>query len=142
VANSHLDPVNLASIRAADDVLDGAIEMIFPDITRKPWALRLTDEFKSGACHAGQYETSIVMAAQPDQVREDVRAGLDDVAASLSEAIQNGKTSFESAGGSQAYFGYPAQASAEEGAATVAILGQILCDAIVEALATTAGARE
>lgn len=140
VANSHLDPVNLASIRAADDVLDGAIEMIFPDITRKPWALRLTDEFKSGACHAGQYETSIVMAAQPDQVREDVRSGLDDVAASLSEAIQSGKTSFESAGGPRAYFGYPAQASAEEGAATLAILGQILCDAVAEALEPPAGA--
>jgi len=142
VANSHLDPVNLASIRAAVDVLDDAIEVIFPDITRKPWALRLTDEFKSGACHGGQYETSIVMAAQPDQVREDVRSGLEDVAASLAEAIQNGKTSFESAGGPRAYFGYPARASAEEGTASVAILGQILCDAVTEALAPPGGDAE
>ena len=134
VANSHLDPVHLASIRAAVDVIDDAIEIIFPDITRKPWALRLTDEFKSGACHAGQYETSIVMAARPELVREDIRVGLDDVAASLSVAIQSGKTSFESAGGPQAYFGYPAQASAEEGAATVAILGEILRDAVIEAV--------
>ena len=82
------------------------------------------------------------MAAQPDQVREDVRTGLEDVAASLSKAIQNGKTSFESAGGPRAYFGYPAQASAEEGAATMAILGQILCDAVTEALAPSAGEAE
>jgi creatinine amidohydrolase len=140
VANSHLDPVHLASIRAADDVIDHAIEFIFPDITRKPWALRLTDEFKSGACHAGQYETSIVMAARPELVREDIRAGLDAVPASLSEAIQTGKTSFEAAGGPQAYFGYPAQASAEEGAATVAILGKILRDAVLEALYPAADA--
>jgi creatinine amidohydrolase len=139
LANSHLDPVHLASLRAAIDVVDDdAIEIIFPDITRKPWALRLTDEFKSGACHAGQYESSIVMAARPELVREDVRSGLDDVTASLSDAIKVGKTSFESAGGPQAYFGYPAQASAAEGVATVAILGEILADAIQAALAQPA----
>ena len=42
------------------------LAVAFPDITRKPWALRLTDEFKSGACHAGRYEGSIVLAARPD----------------------------------------------------------------------------
>ena len=34
------------------------MRIVVPDVTRKPWALRLTDEFKSGACHAGQYEES------------------------------------------------------------------------------------
>ncbi len=134
VANSHLDPLHLASIRAAIDVLDDAIEVIFPNITKKPWALRLSDEFKSGACHAGQYETSVVMAARPDLVREDKRTDLEPVPISISEAIQAGKTSFVAAGGDQAYFGYPAEASAEEGAATVKILGEILRDAVKEAL--------
>lgn len=133
VANAHLDPLHLASIRAAIDVVGDAIEIVYPDITKKPWALRLTDEFKSGACHAGQYETSIVMAARPDLVREDRRADLEPVPVSLSEAIRAGKTSFKAAGGDQAYFGYPADASAEEGAATVKILGEILCDAVLEA---------
>ena len=35
----------------------------------------LTDEFKSGACHAGQFETSIVMARRPTAVREEIRPG-------------------------------------------------------------------
>ena len=134
LANSHLDPLHLGSIRAAVDMLDGDIEVIFPDITRKPWALRLTDEFRSGACHAGQYETSIVMAAAPEQVREDARANLEAVPASLSAAIRSGKTSFEAAGGPDAYFGYPAQASAEEGATTIAVLGDIISDAVLQTL--------
>ena len=38
------------------------------------------------------------------------------------------------AGGADAYFGYPAEATAEEGAQTIAMLGRILEDAVVEAL--------
>ncbi len=134
VANAHLDPEHIASIEAAAEVVDseGSLELIFPDITRVPWALRLTDEFKSGACHAGQYETSIVMAERPDLVREDVRAKLSPNPSSLSEAIRSGLRSFEEAGGPAAYFGFPAQASAEEGERTIETLGAILADAVLE----------
>jgi len=134
IANAHLDPVHLGSIRAAVDMLDDDIEVIWPDVTRKPWALRLTDEF--GACHAGQYETSIVMAARPDAVRDGERQDLEPVEASLSEAIRTGKTSFEAAGGDQAYFGFPASASAAEGHETIAILGEILAEAVRESMGT------
>ena len=104
-------------------------------MTRKPWALRLSDEFKSGACHAGQYEGSVVMARAPELVREDVRRALAPNPSSLSVAIREGKQSFEEAGGPEAYFGAPAAASAEEGERTIDTLAGILCEAVEAALA-------
>jgi creatinine amidohydrolase len=54
--------------------------------------------------------------------------------ASLSRAIRDGVATFEDAGGTRAYFGWPADATAEEGRTTIDALGQILCDAVLEAL--------
>jgi creatinine amidohydrolase len=138
LANAHLEPGHVASLHDAVARADG-VKLVFPDVTRKPWAVRLTEEFKSGACHAGQYEGSIVMAERPDLVNESVRRGLEDNPASLSRAIRDGKRTFEEAGGPRAYFGYPARASAEEGASTVATLGQILAEAVLAALSTPLG---
>ena len=136
LANAHLDPAHLESIHAAVEELSSAPATlpVFPDLTRKPWALRLTDEFKSGACHAGRFEGSIVMAARPEAVREAVQSSLESNPASLSTAIRQGVTSFEEAGGPQAYFGSPAEATASEGRATITTLGSILADAVLEAL--------
>ena len=133
IANAHFDPAHLATIHSAVDTLaiDADLTTVFPDITRRPWALRLTDEFKSGACHAGQYEGSIVLAERPELVRDDIRASLPELPVSLSTAIADGAQSFKAAGGERAYFGYPANASAEEGRQTVDRLGTILCDAIL-----------
>jgi creatinine amidohydrolase len=133
VANPHFDPVHLAAlhegVRLARET--HSVPVTFPDLTRKPWATRLSAEFKSGACHAGQFETSIVMAERPDLVRESIRVTLDDNVASLSQAIREGKTTFEAAGGPRAYFGFPRSASAEEGRETLATLGAILAEATV-----------
>ncbi len=134
IANAHLEPNHIQSIRNAVQQLgtETSLTMIFPDVTRKPWALRLTDEFKSGACHAGQYEGSIVLAERPDLVRGDIARSLPPNPASLSVAIREGKASFEEAGGPRAYFGAPAMATADEGRATIATLGEILADAVLE----------
>ena len=109
--------------------------IIFPDLTRKPWGSRLGAEFRSGACHAGQFETSIVLAERPDLVRASTMAALQPNPASLSRAIREGKVDFEEAGGPRAYFGYPAQATMEEGRATVEVLGTILDEAVQAELA-------
>ena len=132
IANAHLDPGHLKSLHDAVEAIrdDGDIRIVFPDLTRKPWALRLGDEFRSGACHAGQYESSIVMAERPDLVRDDVRSSLPDVERSLSEAILAGHETFEEAGGGRAYFGFPARASAEEGQDVIRELGAILEEAV------------
>jgi creatinine amidohydrolase len=145
LANAHLDPAHLASLHAAvrgaavrgaagDGAAPRGLPVVFPDLTRKPWAMRLGEEFATGACHAGRYETSVVMAETPDDVREEIRAGLSPNPASLSDAIRTGKSTFAEADGPQAYFGWPADASAREGRETVATLGGILADAVREAL--------
>jgi creatinine amidohydrolase len=132
IANAHLDPGHLASLEAAASAIrrDIGLAVAFPNLAAKPWALRLGDEFKSGACHAGQFETSIVLAERPELVREAVMLALPANPASLSRAIREGKKSFEDAGGPRAYFGSPAQATAEEGRATVEVLGAILDEAV------------
>jgi creatinine amidohydrolase len=136
IANAHLDPAHLGALHAAvSRLLEQRVSLaVFPDLTRKPWALRLGAEFRSGACHAGRFETSIVMAARPDLVRDDLRRELDANPASLSSAIREGKATFEAAGGPRAYFGDPAAASAGEGEATIATLGDILAEAVLAAL--------
>jgi creatinine amidohydrolase len=132
VANAHLDPAHLASLDAAASAIrrDLGLAVAFPNLAAKPWALRLSDEFRSGACHAGQFETSIVLAECPELVRDGIRAALPPNPASLSRAIRDGKHTFEDAGGARAYFGYPAQATTEEGRATIEVLGAILDEAV------------
>ncbi|MCH7491168.1 MAG: creatininase family protein [Gemmatimonadetes bacterium] len=134
VANSHLDPANIAAIEAAvaSARQEKLLKIVFPDISKKPWAMRLTDEFKSGACHAGQYETSVVLAERPELVRENIRKELAPNPSSLSDAIRAGLETFEEADGARAYFGCPADASIEEGKQTVDILGSILEEAVRE----------
>jgi len=138
IANAHLDPAHLKSLHDAVSAVRARdeIAIAFPDLTRKPWALRLTEEFKSGACHAGRFETSIVMAVRPDLVRDAVRTALPPNPSSLATAIRAGKASFAEAGGDRAYFGWPAEASVEEGRATIGVLGGILAEAALEALNT------
>ncbi len=137
IANAHLEPAHIASLNAAVEAIraEKRLPVAFPDVTRKPWALRLTEEFRSGACHAGQYEGSIVLAERPDLVRERIQKTLKPNPVSLSKAMKEGKATFQAAGGPEAYFGFPALATAEEGRRTVGILGEILEEALTAVLA-------
>lgn len=138
LANAHLDPAHVgvlrdfASGRSGGSAGQGALAVVFPDVTRRRWAERLTEEFRSGACHAGRYETSVVLALDPEAVREDAREGLPPVPHSLVTAIRAGRGTFEEAGGPLAYFGDPAAATAEEGRRTIETLGEILAEAVLE----------
>jgi creatinine amidohydrolase len=144
VANSHLEPGHVDTIvRAIESIKDETgVAIAFPDKRRRRWSTLLTEEFRSGACHAGQYEGSIVLAERPDLVRDDVRASLPYVDASLSTAIREGKSSFREAGGDLAYFGRPSEATADEGAATIAILATMLIAAIDETFPSDNGIRD
>lgn len=134
VANAHLDPLHLQCLRSG---LQGApLPVAFPDLTRRRHASRLTAEFQSGACHAGQYEGSIVLAARPELVELETARRLPDNPRSLVEAIQAGQTSFEQAGGSQAYFGTPRGADAAEGRESIETLAGILTEELLALLET------
>ena len=136
LVNAHLEPAHIASLRSA---VHAAAERtgrnaLFPDITRRALAARLTEEFRSGACHAGRYETSLVLAVRPDLVKEDVRAVLPALETSLVDAIQGGSRTFLEAGLDQAYCGDPASASAEEGEETYEVLAAIVAEAVLAEL--------
>ena len=136
LANAHLDPAHLTALHEAVKLASDArlLPIVFPDLTRKPWGSRLGDEFRSGACHAGQFETSIVLTEHPAAVRENLRQSLAPNPRSLSDAIRAGKQTFEQAGGPRAYFGDPAAASADEGSRLMETLGAILEEAVIAAL--------
>jgi creatinine amidohydrolase len=135
VANGHLEPDHLASIRDAMARVHAStgIEVVFPDVTRRRLAERLTPEFQSGACHAGSYESSLVMADDPGSVDDAIRRALPEVDISLVDVIRAGQKNFVEAGGTQAYFGRPAEASAEEGSDTYHVLATMLVEAIESA---------
>jgi creatinine amidohydrolase len=136
LANAHFDPAHLQALYDAIGRIhaETALQVVFPDVTRKPWALELTEEFRSGACHAGCYESSIILATRPDLVRERRRRELEANPESLSRAIWQGHRTFEEAGGTDAYFGDPAAATGAEGHKTIEVLGSILARAVLASL--------
>jgi creatinine amidohydrolase len=137
LANSHFDPANVSMLReVAKDILALGLPVAFPDFTRRALAKTLTAEFQSGACHAGQCETSLIMAARPDLVDETLRTQLSDNPASLTEAFARGAKTFAQAGGADAYFGFPRHASAPEGNESFQIMAGALVAAIKDALST------
>jgi creatinine amidohydrolase len=107
--NNHLEPAHDAAVRAA---AQGLCASVASPLARR-WARTLSDEFKRGNCHAGRYETSLVLAAG-GRVKDDHRA-LPAVGVSLADAIRAGETRFHAIGMDRAYTGAPAEATREEG---------------------------
>lgn len=134
LANAHLEPAHIATLRAACEEIESAtgVAVAFPDVTRRRWALMLTEEFQSGACHAGQYESSLVLRARPELVREESMRALEPKLISLSQAIRAGARRFTEIGGDEAYFGTPAGATTEEGERTFEILSGMIVTALDE----------
>jgi creatinine amidohydrolase len=130
--NNHLEPAHDAAVRAAIDALPPGRGSVACPLTRR-WGRTLSDEFKRGDCHAGRYETSLVLAAGVA-----VRQGfveLPSIGLSLSDAIRAGKTTFREIGMDRAYTGAPAEATAEEGNALYDRLVTMVVTEIEEALA-------
>ena len=75
-----------------------------------------------------------MLAERPELVRT-VQKRLAPNPKSLSDAIRAGRDTFAEAGGPQAYFGAPAEATADEGRALVYTLGAILEEAALPLLA-------
>lgn len=137
IANSHLEPEHIASINEAIAMVEKESnrKVAFPDKRRRRFAENLTEEFRRGDCHAGAYETSLVMAANPELVRDEIRESLERVNISIADKIREGVTTFNAAGASEAYFGNPKAASREEGQATYEALSDMLVTATLETLA-------
>ncbi|NUP14109.1 MAG: creatininase family protein [Polyangiaceae bacterium] len=133
LVNNHLEPAHDAAVRAATEGFAAGSASVACPLTRR-WARTLSAEFKSGACHAGQYESSLVLAARPELVREAVRETLPEVAVSLSEGIRAGKSTFAEMGMASAYAGTPAKASDVEGREQLELLAEMIAGEVTEAL--------
>jgi creatinine amidohydrolase len=128
IVNSHFEPEHLVALRAAAAESQSA----FLDLTRRRQAERLTAEFRSGAAHAGRYETSIVLADRPALVDSARMRTLPAILVDMPAAIAAGKTDFIAMGMADAYCGDPAQSTAAEGETTLATLTGMLIELIRE----------
>ncbi len=129
--NNHLEPAHDAAVRAAIEGLPAGKASVACPLSRR-WGRTLSDEFKRGDCHAGRYETSLVLAAG-GHVRESFGA-LPSLGLSLSDAIRAGKTTFAEIGMERAYTGAPRDATREEGEELYEKLVTMVVTEISEAL--------
>jgi creatinine amidohydrolase len=134
LVNNHLEAAHDAAVRAAVADLPGRGSVACP-LTRR-WARTLSAEFKSGACHAGAYETSLVLAAAPEAVDQTAAFALPELTASFPEAARAGLTSFLAMGMDRAYTGAPARATAAEGEDLLGRLATMIATEVKEALST------
>ncbi|HSO36797.1 MAG TPA: creatininase family protein [Labilithrix sp.] len=130
--NNHLEPAHDAAVRAAIVDLPAGSASVACPLTRR-WGRTLSEEFKRGECHAGRYETSLLLAAG-----DDVRASfgeLPSLGISLSEAIKSGKATFAEIGMARAYTGAPRDATKVEGEELYEKLVTMVVTEITEGLA-------
>jgi creatinine amidohydrolase len=124
LVNSHFEPEQVQTLR------DTGLPLL--DLTRRANAEQLTEEFRSGSCHAGRYETSLVLADRPELVHPDRMEALDAKMVDMPAAIAQGRTDFIAMGMDRAYCGAPAEATAEEGEQTFDTLAGMLVELIRE----------
>jgi len=137
LVNIHLEPKHVECLKkVVDESNKAGISVCFPDITKKRWVETLGEAFKEGD-HGGAFETSLMMAAAPDMVRERERISLPPVDG-LMAAIKKGAQTFGEAGGEDAYFGDPTAASSEEGENLYEALVEILRLSVMEHLGSKA----
>jgi creatinine amidohydrolase len=124
LVNSHFEPEQVKTLR------ETGLPLL--DLTRRASAERLTDEFREGSCHAGQYETSLVLADHPELVDGERMRALEAKPVAMVAAIAAGRTDFLAMGMDEAYCGSPAEATAEEGEQTYETLTEMLVELVRE----------
>jgi creatinine amidohydrolase len=136
-ANLHLEPRHLECLkRAVEEARKAGASVCYADLTKKRWAELLGEAYQLGD-HAGAFETSLMMAAAPEMVRERERISLAPTDG-LVAAIKKGAKTFAEAGGEDAYHGDPTAASAEDGENIYEALAEALAVSIMEHLGSKA----
>jgi creatinine amidohydrolase len=128
VVNNHFEPAHVETLRKA--TVEAGVAYL--DLVRRRNAARLTAEFRSGACHAGQYETSLVLADRPALVDTATMATLPPKQVDMPAAMAEGRTDFVAMGMDRAYCGTPAGATEGEGRSTFDVLTDLLVETIRE----------
>lgn len=128
IVNNHFEPEQVVTLRAAATEAGAA----YLDLLRRRNAARLTDEFRRGSCHAGRYETSLVLADAPELVDLETMVTLPALDVEMPAEMAAGHTDFIAMGMERAYCGAPAEATAEEGQATFETLTNMLIEFVRE----------
>ena len=128
LVNNHFEPDQVGTLREAVGVAGGGVVLF--DLTRREHARRLTEEFRAGSCHAGRYETSLVLAHAPHLVDPERMRALDAKMVDMPAAIAAGRTDFVAMGMDRAYCGSPAEATAGEGERTFEALTEMLVELV------------
>ncbi len=117
LVNNHFEPEHVATLHRSIDAAQAATDVLvgYLDLTRRDRAAALTEEFQKAECHAGRYETSLVLAERPALVNDEIMRTLPYVPVNLAKAIGQGIKEFRQMGLIQAYNGSPAEATLEEG---------------------------
>jgi creatinine amidohydrolase len=129
LVNNHFEPDHVATLRRAVATLDRAT-VGYLDLLRRANVARLTEELRSGACHAGQYETSLVLADHPELVHTSLMRELPAVQVDMAQAMRAGQSDFLAMGMDRAYCGTPAESTPGEGVSTFDTLTAMLVEAV------------
>lgn len=135
--NHHLEPLQLKALRHIKKTYQPPHthqSISTPAVISKRWGGTLGAEFRSGACHAGAYEGSMILASHHELFQQHIADHLPDLDISLSQAIQDGHDKFLSAGMHEAYTGSPASATIAEGQRLYQCHTHMICTEIKEAL--------
>lgn len=140
IVTLHFDPDHTEALHHALALLSEQEEarIAYPRFTKREHVERIGGEFATGSCHAGSFETSLVLTAAPDRVNPAYET-LEDNVVDLVGAVQEGRFRFEEIGMPQAYCGTPAAASAKEGEALTDTLATIVVETCVDAWDLDAG---
>jgi creatinine amidohydrolase len=129
LVSNHLEPAHDAAVREAIRGISGS--SVASPLTKR-WGRTLSDEFKRAECHAGRYETSLVLAAGgrvASGYQELPRVGVN-----LAAEIAAGRNRFRDIGMDRAYTGSPAEATREEGDALYGKLVAMIVGEVTEGL--------
>jgi creatinine amidohydrolase len=133
VVSNHLEPAHDETVRAVAASFAAGRASVATPLSRR-WARTLSEEFKRGACHAGEYETSIVLAVDAASVRSEIASRLPPVDISLSEKLRAGVATFRGMGLERAYAGSPARASAVHGDEMLDRLAAMVAGEVMDAM--------
>jgi len=129
LVSNHLEPAHDEAVRAA---VRGVVGSSVASPLTKRWGRTLSDEFKRAECHAGRYETSLVLAAG-GRVAPGYQV-LPRVGVNLAAEIAAGRSRFRDIGMDRAYTGAPAEATSEEGDALYEKLVAMIVGEVTEGI--------
>lgn len=134
---AHLEPANRKAVLKAIETLHNEhhIDVIEALLSRRElWSqdlARLAQADLTFDSHAGEVETSVILALRPDLVRTRWQQ-LKPVHVNLRQELVGDKTFRQLPSGTEGYFGEPANASAEKGRAILDIWARSVAQTIVE----------